>query len=199
MLRIWSERTGSYLIRNDKSTEFGMNVRYRLCHFTGILLIYTVVHQGDNMDLGAEVKAGECRLGGAVLYHVRCDGVSCLSVIGACDALEVRGLVDLWAATAPLAMRDSQCSGVVLNFSRLRLSSSPEGEDFLGKRVPVAGLVCSADGAAALRAHAIAQVHAGLLRGVFVSSDLATQWVRERALALSLHRRSQAASTEKPA
>jgi len=45
------------------------------------------------MHLGAEVKAGECRLGGAVLYHVRCDGVPCLSVVGACDALEVQGLV----------------------------------------------------------------------------------------------------------
>ena len=171
----------------------------RLRRFVVVLLIYTVVHQGDTMHLGAEVKAGECRLGGAVLYHVRCDGVPCLSVVGACDALEVQGLVDLWAATYPLAMRDSQCSGVVLNFSRLRLSSMPVGEDFLGKRVPVAGLVCSSDGVAAFKAHAITQVHAGLLRGVFVSSDLATQWVRERALALSLHRRLQVASAGRQA
>ena len=127
------------------------------------------------MDLGADVKAGECRLGSAVLYHVRCDGVSCISVIGVCDAPGVRGLVDLWAATDPLAMRDSQCSGVVLNFSQLRFSSPLWGDDFLGRRVPVAGLVCTVDRAAQLRAHAISQVHAGLLRGVFVSSDLATQ------------------------
>lgn len=140
------------------------------------------------MDLGTDAKQVGCRLGGAEVYHVECDGVPCLTLRGGCVPGELRALVDSWCAINPLQARRVQQMGVVLNLERLQVYGAPDGVDLLGARVPVAGYVARGECVASLRALAISHLPCGLLRGVFTSSDLATEWVRERARALRLYR-----------
>lgn len=145
------------------------------------------------MVLGVHARQAGCRLGGAELFPVECDGVPCLTLVGACHPEELRGLVDSWCAMSPVLARRAQGQGVVLNLERLQLRGALDGVDLLGTQMPVAGLVGRGECAGALRALAVTQLSAGLLRGVFTSSDLATEWVRERADALRRYRQWQAA------
>lgn len=145
------------------------------------------------MVLGVDTRQTGCRLGEAELFHVECDGLPCLTLVGSCCSGELRGLIDSWCAMNPVSARRAQRLGVVLNLERLQLRGELDDVDLLGAQMSVAGFVGRGEFAGALRALAVTQLSAGLLRGVFTSSDPATEWVRERAEALRRYRQWQAA------